>query len=103
MRPPKSFRIDGHKWNVKVVRQIDTDGTPGVAYPQERTICLAADQSAEQMRWSFWHEYCHAWLFELGIARNDVGIPEMAEEMVCDSFADLMTLDKNVIFKRGKK
>lgn len=106
MRIPKSFYIKGKRWTTKRVKNlVDDNGSEctGLTDPEAKTISIDKSISDDKMEWVFWHEYCHALLEEAGVTRNTGGLSELGEEIVCDTFADCMTLDKTVRFKRSRK
>lgn len=104
MRIPKRFSVLGREWSVTLVNKVDSDNAPGEAVLKSRRIRIAKDLSHRERVWVFWHEYFHAFLYEMGVSREDCGLPELAEEMMCDQFANEM-MKLNVQFKRlrGKR
>jgi hypothetical protein len=81
----------------------DGSSCVGLTDANEKVIYLDRDIVDDGVAWVFWHEYCHAMLYETGVTVNSGGLSDLAEELICDSYADCMTLDKTVRFKRSKK
>lgn len=106
MKIPKSFVIKGHKWKVVIkagLKHEDGDECLGLADPDVRTIYLEKSLDENQMELTFWHEYGHALLSEAGVVDTTNGVPALAQEIICDAIAEMMTKDKTVTFKRRKK
>lgn len=103
MKIPTRFEIEGHVWRVRFVKRVDKNDNPGETIPHKRLIRIQKGLELKHRVWVFWHEYAHAWFHEKGVAREDCGLPLLVEEMLCDSFADLLTIDKVIKFKRRRK
>lgn len=106
MKIPKQFYIKGKLWKTSRKKNLTNDDgelCTGLTDPDEKHIALDKSLEGPELEWVFWHEYGHALLEEAGVTRNTGGLSDLAEEIVCDTFADAMTLDKTVRFKRGKK
>jgi hypothetical protein len=97
MRIPKRFLIKGNVWTLEYVRKLTYYGksTDGLTLPGIKHIKLRREVSKKRKLWVFWHEYYHAVLVESSVVENTGGIPDLAEEIICDMFADLM-IDLNV-------
>lgn len=105
MKIPKKFLIKGNEWRVKRRKKIilDSELCAGLTDVSKREILVDSQLADDRAEWVFWHEYCHAILYECGVTENTGGISDLAEEIICDAFADALTMDKNVKFKRTRK
>jgi len=100
------FDIQGATWRVKVCKRIKAeDGThcSGLTDVDSRTIRIESGLARPDMEWVFWHEYCHALLHEASVVGNDGGLDLIVEEIICDHFANAMTRDKTIKWKRRRK
>lgn len=103
---PLRFLIKGALWRVKFKPNLrDDDGEPcsGLTDVTARSIRIDASLSGTDLLWVFFHEYAHAVLHESGVTGNTGGISDLAEEIICDNFADALVRDKTVKWKRMKK
>ena len=106
MRIPRQFLIKGKRWTVRRTKDLkDENEEPcsGLTDVTNRVIELDKSLTGDDLEWVFWHEYGHAFLYEAGVTGNTGGLSDLAEEIVCDNFADVMTTDKTVKFKRGRR
>lgn len=99
-RVPKRIKLHGKTGRTRLVETVDDDDSLGEYH--EKVIKLKRDISNKEMEWAFWHESFHFFCDVTGVARDDVGIPGLAEEMLCDAFADFMTENFNVAPKERK-
>ena len=102
---PTKFNIEGADWKVKLKRSLlDDSGNEcrGLTDVSKRTIYLERDLPEKELLWVFWHEYMHAVLHESSVTGNDGGLDGIVEEIICDKFANAMTRDKTVTWKRKK-
>ena len=98
----RSISILGQPWKVKRVKKLEHEGEPcfGLCDPDERTIYIKSGITKLQAERVFWHEYTHARLYESGVTLNTGGISALAEEVICDTIANLMAYELNVSWKR---
>ncbi len=91
MKIPKTFLLKGKKWKVKLVAGLcDDDGekVQGLTSYDDRLIEIEPDQTKEQLKLTFWHEYAHAFLFEAHLNMNDGWVDTLIEEIICEATAD---------------
>lgn len=102
---PLRFLIKGALWRVKFKKKLKDDGEScqGLTDTASRLILIDADIKGPHLEWVFWHEYCHGLLHESGVTGNTGGISALAEEIICDNYADSMMRDKKVKWKRIRK
>lgn len=106
MRVPKQLFVKGKRWTTRRVKDLTTDdGSPcsGLTDPNAKVINLDKALEGDDLAWVFWHEYGHALLWEAGVSKNAGGLGELAEEIICDALADLMTAKKSERFKLEAK
>ncbi len=105
MRIPKAVKIKGRTWTVSFVKGLKLDGeiVTGLTDTEALTIQIEASLSKRNKVWVFWHEYFHAFLFETGTTRSAGALSGKLEEILCDFFADMITEDKTVSFKKEIK
>lgn len=106
MKIPRKLIIKGKEWAIKKVKEIK--GKPdetvhGITHFPTRTIEVTKDSPEYDKEFIFWHEYKHARLYESGVGANTGGMSELAEEIICDDFADFMTNEIEWKWKRKKK
>jgi len=102
---PLHFTIEGADWKVRMRKRVLDDAgneCRGLTDPIKRVIYLDNTLPAKEMIWIFWHEYMHAVLHEASVTGNDGGLDGIVEEIICDKFANAMTRDKTVTWKRKK-
>jgi hypothetical protein len=100
LRVPHRISLHGKTCTVKNVESVDNDDSDGEY--SNNVIRMRKGQTDEDLEWTYWHEVFHFFCDATGIARNDVGIPDLAEEMLCDAFADLMTNNFKVTGRKRK-
>ncbi len=103
---PLTFHIQGAKWKVKLCKSVkDEEGHEcrGLTDVSKRLIQIEAGLPESETEWVFWHEYCHALLHEASVVGNDGGLDLIVEEIICDHFANAMTRDKTIKWKRRRK
>lgn len=106
MRIPKKLIIKGKEWITKKVKSLkdeSNEGAYGLTSVDDRVIEFDTKIAEFDKEWVFWHEYMHARLHECGVTGNTGGLSDLAEEIICDDFADFMTNEINWKWKRKKK
>lgn len=106
MRIPRKLIIKGKEWILKRIKNLlDENNNPasGLTDVGNRIIELDKNLADYDKEYVFWHEYKHARLHETGVTGNDGGISTLAEEIICDDFADFMTNEIEWKWKRKKK
>jgi Zn-dependent peptidase ImmA (M78 family) len=101
---PRHLEIKGATWRVKLRKGLKDDGEPcsGLTDVNARTITLDSSLTEAALEWVFWHEHMHAVLHESGTTGNTGGISDLAEEIICDNYADAQMRLK-IKWKRIKK
>jgi hypothetical protein len=86
MQPPKSFRINGQLWRVKVAKVVELEDVDvlGVCEYEKRTITLQKQKPDEMMQ-TFLHEWFHAVLYEYGFYVTE--LHSDLEEMLAECLA----------------
>lgn len=106
MKIPKTFYLNGNRWTVKRRKNLkDDDGSEcnGLTDTEVRVVYIDKSLEGTELTWVFWHEYCHALLYESKVTHNTGGLSDIVEEIICDSYADSQTKDKEITFKRRKR
>src|SRR4051812_4137487 len=106
MKLPRRFSLKGKTWVVilkKDLRDDEGNRVHGLTDFDLKIIYLDTDLKEPKKERIFWHEYCHALLWESGVTGNTGGLIDIVEEIICDSFADALTVDKEVRFKRVRR
>lgn len=88
MKIKKTFLIKGKEWSVDYKWGLRQDGDllDGLCTFPDRLITLRRELSADEKASAFLHELIHAVLFEAHIS-SPGSMPEVIEEVVCDSVA----------------
>lgn len=96
---PRSVRIKGRKWAVKVGHNLHLDGEKvlGVCDFEARIILLEKDQDDHSMRESFLHEYMHALWHTSGIHAED--IPSWIEHIIITAMEQDMLDNNRALFR----
>lgn len=104
MKLPSEVLIRKKKWKVRVRKTLyEREKCYGLCWPDRALIEVDASLKGDELRWVFFHEYCHAMLWESGATSHDTEITDFVEEIICDAFADAMIEDKKVSFRRVRK
>jgi Zn-dependent peptidase ImmA (M78 family) len=104
MKIPKKIKIKGKTWRIRLVPSIieDDEECQGLCNFDDRLILINKKLSEAQTKFVLFHEVFHALLHEAHVPRN-VRFSEALEEVICDSFADLLTSTfKNTELKRTR-
>jgi hypothetical protein len=90
MRIPKEFKLKGKKWKVKLSPDLVTkEDCVGECDFDTRTITLDSSLKGRKKKSVFLHELFHVLVHEAHI-NPGVRFSEGVEEVLCDSFADLL-------------
>ncbi len=101
----RSLDILGQKWKVRMIKHPEVNGEAcfGLCDPDEKTIYIKTGMTAIHTSRVFWHEYLHARLHESGVTLNVGGISPLAEEVICDTMANLLAYELDANWKRKKR
>lgn len=105
MKIPKSIDIKGKTWTVQYKWGLRLNGelVSGYIDSDKRIIWMRRELTEEEKVYPFWHELFHAILWESGVTGQvGTGLTDLAEEIVCDSFADFMKYRIEARWKKQK-
>lgn len=100
----RKLSILGKSWKVRKTKQPKLNGKPcyGLFDPDKKTIYIKSGMTKRETLRVFWHEYTHARLYESGVTLNAGGLSALAEEIICDTFADLLAYEIDTKWKRKR-
>ncbi len=104
MKIPKEIKISGSTWKIKREKNPQLDGlvVSAVTYPVTRTIVICTSLTGEELVHTFFHEFNHAVMAELGM--HNCNIVNEVEEIIVDNFARIYLQTFNMGLKcRTKK
>ena len=96
---PRTLKIKGQKWTFKVGHNLHLEGEKvfGVCDFENRLILLERDQTDEELRETFLHEYIHALVHVSGIHSEDV--PSWIEHVLITAMENDMLGSNRALFK----